>query len=119
MPMGGERSENATIEDFKEGLYLGEDHPSTSPYVLAKYPTFGQNILPDQEVPRLRNLVKEYTIEVVKLGNRMMDLVSLSLGLPEKYIQEHITKYEPVQLPRIFHYPAQSSVEDDDVVHAT
>lgn len=40
MPMGGESSVSGTIVDFKEGLYLGQEHAATDPRELAKLPTF-------------------------------------------------------------------------------
>ncbi|KAK3275430.1 hypothetical protein CYMTET_16441 [Cymbomonas tetramitiformis] len=107
MPIGGERSLQGRIEDFKEGLYLGEDHSPNNPHCLAKDPTWGANLLPDDELPQMRDLMLRYTEEVKRLGDRMMDLISLSLGLSEKYIQEHVTERDAIALVRMFHYPPQ------------
>lgn len=108
MPIGGERSVSGSIEDFKEGLYCGEEHDPNNPRCLAGLPTWGQNVLPDAELPELREILQEYTTAVKKLGDTMMDLISLALGLPEDYIQEHVTQRDAVALVRCFHYPAQS-----------
>ena len=107
MPHGGERSENGKIEDLKEGLYLGEEHPSTHSYVIAQFPTWGKNILPDAELPEFRDVIAKYICALTELGDRMMEFISISLGLDAKYINKNITLGEPVVLPRIFNYPAK------------
>mmetsp|Transcript_23858 Transcript_23858/g.28832 ORF Transcript_23858/g.28832 Transcript_23858/m.28832 type:complete len:713 (-) Transcript_23858:185-2323(-) len=111
MPVGGERSVSGKIEDFKEGLYLGEEHEVNNPYCLAKLPTWGQNLLPDETLPEMRGVLQRYTTEVKKLGDRMMALIAVALDLPEKYIQDNITKHDAISLVRMFYYPPQAACE--------
>ena len=118
MPIGGERSVSGSIEDFKEGLYCGEEHDPKNPRCLAGLPTWGQNVLPDEQLPELRGILQEYTTAVKKLGDVMMDLISLALGLPEDYIQKHVTHRDAVALVRCFHYPAQAAAVESAVESA-
>ena len=86
MPHGGECSQGGKVEDFKEGRYLGEEHAVTNLRVVAGLPTFGSNVLPDAELPEMRALVQRYTAVARALGDRVMDLLSLALGLDESFI---------------------------------
>ena len=113
MPQGGERSENGVLVDFKEGLYLGEEHDATNPRVQARLPTFGTNVLPDVELPEMRDMVSRWLGAMKGLGDRMMDVLSLALGLRETYLREHVTERKPVVLPRLFRYPPQQKRGDD------
>ena len=72
-------------------LYLGKEHPKTHSYVIAQFPTWGGNLLPDNELPGFRKLISEYVTELTKLGDKMMELISLSLGLPEDFIAKNVT----------------------------
>ena len=104
MPYGGENSAVGTTVDRKEGLYLGAEDPPDHPRVLAKLPTFGANVLPDSELPHMRELLDEYHSQMTDLGNQMMDLLSAGLGLEESYLKNHVTCHDPVVLPRMFRY---------------
>ena len=97
MAQGGESSEQGARGDHKEGVYLGAD-----PRVLAGLPTFGRNVLPDAELPGMRGLVASWVGEMRGLGDRVMELLSLGLGLEPAYIGDHVTRGEPVLLPRMF-----------------
>jgi len=118
MPYGGERSQSGTITDSKEGLYLGKEHPKTHSYVIAQFPTWGGNLLPDNELPGFRKLISEYVTELTKLGDKMMELISLSLGLPEDFIARNVTLDEPVVLPRIFNYPPKKTTAENEAVES-
>ena len=107
MPLGGENSEKGKIVDYKEGLYLGDEHSATDSRVVAGLPTFGSNVLPDDEIPEMRAVLQRYLKAMRQLGDQMMDLLSLALGLEENYLQAHVTELEPVLLPRMFRYLPQ------------
>ena len=107
MAQGGERSEGGTRVDAKEGLYLGEEHAPNDPRVLAGLPTFGSNVLPDKELPEMREIMSRCMKEMKGLGDRVMDGLSLALGLEPSYLQDHVTERDPVILPRLFRYPPQ------------
>ena len=107
MQLGGERSEHGAVLDHKEGLYCGDEHPANHPRCLAKLPTWGQNVLPDAALPELRPTLRRYTEAVKALGDRMMGLLSLALGLPETHIAEHVTHGDAISLVRLFQYAPQ------------
>lgn len=68
------------LVDCKEGLYMGDEHAADDLHL--GLPTFGSNVFP-QEIPGMR-------------------LLSKALDLTENYIETHITRHEPVILPRMF-----------------
>ncbi|KAL7563299.1 hypothetical protein ACA910_016659 [Epithemia clementina (nom. ined.)] len=105
MPFGGECSCKGKIQDIKEGLYLGDEHDADDPCI--GLPTFGSNVYPDDEIPHMKDLFNEYHNQMKELGNRIMDVLSLGLGLPENCIQDRVTEGCPVILPRVFRYPPQ------------
>ena len=93
-------------------MYIGRDYEETHPYVVAQFPTYGVNLLPE-ELPGWRDVINNYISQLTKLGDRMMNLIGLGLGLPEDFITSNITMDDPVVLPRIFHYPAQKSKNEE------
>ncbi len=95
--------------DLKEGIYLGEQLPESDPRVKAEWPLHGQNLYP--EISGFNETIEAYIKEVTGLAHRLMELVSLSLGLDRKYIFENYTK-DPTILFRVFHYPPQKNPED-------
>ena len=50
----------------------------------------------------MRGLVASWVGEMRGLGDRVMELLSLGLGLEPGYIGDHVTRGEPVLLPRMF-----------------
>jgi isopenicillin N synthase-like dioxygenase len=105
MPLGGEQSRGRV--DQKEGLYVGPEHGPEHPHCKAQTPLYGRNLFPDQTLPSLRPAVLTYIEEVTHLGHRLMELVSLSLGLEAEYIRRTIT-VDPLALVRLFRYPPTS-----------
>jgi isopenicillin N synthase-like dioxygenase/HD superfamily phosphodiesterase len=107
MPVGGERSVHGTRMDYKEGLYMGDEHSPEDPKVKASMPTFGSNVYADEELPEMRPLFHDYHKHMTALGNQMMDTLSDALGLETSYLQTYITQKDPVILPRMFRYLPQ------------
>lgn len=89
--------EGSTV-DTREGLYYRRSSPGN--------PLDGQNQWPGEEdVPGYRSAVERYMDELTKLGYRLLELVSLSLGFDKSYLnaffkEPMITlrplKYQPV-----------------------
>ena len=69
---------------------MGDEHPVTHTNVINKVPTFGTNVFPD-EIPDMKKLYLKYHEQMRKLGDRMMDILSVALGLDEAYIQDNVT----------------------------
>ena len=112
MPFGGEKTMKAKIQDFQEGLYMGDEHKADDPQF--GQPSFGSNVYPDEEIPHMKQLFNEYHKKMKALGNRMMNILSLGLSLPEDCIQDAVTNHNPVILPRMFRYPPQYKSQSRD-----
>jgi isopenicillin N synthase-like dioxygenase len=97
--------------DLKEGLYFGAELPDDDSRVVAGLSLHGSNLFP-KELPELRNVVLDYIEKVTTLGHSLMRGISLSLGLPETYFNDHFTA-DPLTLFRIFHYPAMKEVNTE------
>ncbi|CAB9513633.1 Probable iron/ascorbate oxidoreductase DDB_G0283291 [Seminavis robusta] len=110
MPYGGERSCGGQQEDAKEGLYLGDEHPSDHPQL--GLPTFGSNVFPNEEIPAMKDVYVEYHKQMKELGNRMMRVLATGLELPEDTIEQNVTQYDPVILPRAFSYKPQQAEQE-------
>ncbi|MCB9233371.1 MAG: isopenicillin N synthase family oxygenase [Bacteroidia bacterium] len=66
----------------------------------------GANLFP-ATLPGFKSVVLSYMQTVTQLGHRLMEGLSLSLGLPDDYFFRHFTS-DPLTLFRIFHYPPDS-----------
>lgn len=62
----------------------------------------------------MRPVFAEYHATMKDLGNKIMRLLSLSLDLEEDYLETHVTRKEPVVLPRMFRYLPQSQENDPE-----
>ncbi len=101
-PVGGELTSGKP--DLKEGIYFGTELPTTDERVKAGWPLHGANLFPE-DLPRFRSVVLKYMAVMTQLGHRLMEGLSLSLGLPATYFNQHYTS-DPLTLFRIFHYPS-------------
>jgi isopenicillin N synthase-like dioxygenase len=52
----------------------------------------------------MRDLLDRYHTSMTQLGNQMMQVLSLGLGLKEPYIKEQVILHDPVVLPHMFRY---------------
>jgi isopenicillin N synthase-like dioxygenase len=101
-PVGGELTSGRP--DLKEGLYLGTELPADHPRVKARLPMHGANLWP-AEIPELKTAATAYMEGAATAAAKLMEGVSLSLGLDDGYFADEYTG-EPTILFRIFHYPA-------------
>jgi len=91
------------VPDLKEGLYFGEELGEDDPRVRAALPLHGPNLFPARP-PGLRDAVLEYMSAVTDVGHALLRGISLTLGLDERWFDEHLTA-SPTVLFRIFRYP--------------
>ena len=70
--------------DLKESFYCGLEHPPDHPYVRAGYYSYGSNQWP-ADLPALRPQCEAYTEAMLALARRLMQLMALSLDLPETW----------------------------------
>jgi isopenicillin N synthase-like dioxygenase len=106
-PVGGELTSGRP--DLKEGLYLGTELPADHPRTAL--PMHGPNLWPGGQ-PGLRAAVTAYMDATTRAAAVLMEGVSLSLGLPADWFEQHYTA-EPTVLFRIFHYPAAGPPDID------
>lgn len=107
-PPGGELTSG--VPDGKEGIYFGREDGPDHPRVRAGTPLHGANLFPD-EPAALGPLVLELLDRLTELGQGVLELVALGLGLERGWFREHLTA-DPTILFRIFHYPPASEVPD-------
>ncbi|MEQ8435947.1 MAG: 2-oxoglutarate and iron-dependent oxygenase domain-containing protein [Ilumatobacter fluminis] len=96
--------------DRKEGLYVGEEHPSDHPRVEAGTPLHGANRFPPGP---LGPTVLEYLDAIRPVADLVMRTIAVALGLPARWFEDNLTA-EPTQLFRIFHYPDLPDNETSD-----
>lgn len=89
--------------DVKESFYCGMAYPDDHPYVRAGYQTYGGNQWPE-EVPEAPALCEAYIQTMLALSRRLMQLLALSLRLPEDYFDA--TSANPMMTLRMIRYPA-------------
>ncbi|HET7798697.1 MAG TPA: 2-oxoglutarate and iron-dependent oxygenase domain-containing protein, partial [Nevskia sp.] len=109
-PAGGELT--AGQPDWKEGLYLGTELPDDDPRVRAGTPLHGRNLLPTGVgLEAFDETILAYIDAVTRLGQRLLEGIALSLGLPADYFAARYTA-DPLVLFRIFNYPASTPEVD-------
>lgn len=105
-PPGGELT--GGVPDGKEGIYFGREDGPDHPRVRAGTPLHGANLFPD-EPAELAPLVLEVLDRLTELGQSVLELVALGLGLERDWFRRHLTA-DPTVLFRIFHYPPADEV---------
>ncbi len=108
-PVGGEFTSGKP--DQKEGIYFGEELPADDERVRAGRPMHGANLFPARPAS-MRAVVLRYMAEMRKLANVVMRGIALALELPRDFFERDVTA-DPLQLFRIFHYPALGSSSSD------
>lgn len=93
-PMHIETGEYAKVPDNKHFYQLGDAHKN--PYI--------------EEIPDLRKTSEELFVNFNLLYKKLMNIVALSLNLPEKYFEDELGN----SIMRVIHYPENSIVVSDD-----
>ena len=101
-PLGDELTSG--VPDLKEGFYVGREEPADG------RPLRGPNRWPD-EVPHLRAAVLGWMDEMEALGQRVLGLMALGLGLDADWFRRTLTA-DPTVLFRIFRYPPHPVADD-------
>ncbi|MES2189954.1 MAG: 2-oxoglutarate and iron-dependent oxygenase domain-containing protein [Pseudomonadota bacterium] len=102
--LGAQTLDAGARPDLKEGFYCGIDYPPEHPYVVRKYHTYGMNQWP-AGLPELAADSTAYIGSMCRLAVRLMQLMALSLELPEDYF-DHMHGSPMVTL-RFLRYPPQ------------
>ena len=96
--------------DLKECFYCGTAYPPDHPYVLAGYQTYGGNQWP-AELPDAPTQCEAYIQALLGLSRRLMQLLALSLNLPETYFDA--TSDSPMVTLRSLRYPPHPAGADE------
>ena len=103
-PLEGELTSG--IPDLKEGFYVGRELD------IDPRPMHGPNLWP-QSPAQFRPAVERWMTEVEALGQRVLALMAVGLGLDDAYFVNGLTN-DPTPLFRIFRYPPQPVTDDTD-----
>lgn len=107
--LGDQRLDAAARPDLKESFYCGMAYPDDHPYVVAGYQTYGHNQWPT-ELPQAPAQCQTYIDAMLVLSRRLMQLMALSLSLPENYFDH--TSENPMVTLRMIRYPAHPANAD-------
>lgn len=108
--LGAQTLDEHAQPDLKESFYCGMDWPADHPYVVAGYQTYGPSQWPE-ELPEARTQSQAYIDALNKLSLRLMQLLALSLDLPEDYFDASCR--EPMVTLRMVRYPAHPREADE------
>lgn len=96
--------------DVKESYQCGMAYPPDHPYVLARYHSYGHDQWP-AELPELPAQCEAYIQAALALSRRLMQLMALSLDLPETFFDH--TSDSPMVTLRMIRYPAHPADADE------
>lgn len=108
--LGAQTLDAAMNPDLKESFYCGMDWPADHPYVKAGYQTYGPSQWP-AELPDARAHCEAYIDAMNGLSLRLMQLMALSLDLPEHYFDAACA--DPMVTLRMVRYPAHPEGADE------
>jgi isopenicillin N synthase-like dioxygenase len=108
--LGAQTLDAAMKPDLKESFYCGMDWPADHPYVKAGYQTYGPSQWP-AELPDVRAHCEAYIDAMNALSLRLMQLMALSLDLPEDYFDAAC--HDPMVTLRMVRYPAHPEGADE------
>ena len=101
VPMFEEHLGEDHAPDFKESFDLGVDRAPDHPDVIRKKPFAAPNVWPD--MPDFRDTVARYHHEMIRLGDDLVRLTAIGLGLDADYFDDAMR--DPVANLRLLHYP--------------
>ena len=96
--------------DLKESFYCGIDYPDEHPYVRRGLQSYGANQWP-AALPELAAHSMAYLVALQALAQRLMQLMALSLALPEDQFDH--THANPMVTLRLLRYPPHPPDADD------
>lgn len=99
IPMFGENVDPEFTQDFKECFDYASHEEHVSPF-------FGPNLMPESSLPGFKETMEAYHAEMLKLANKLIGAIALSLGLPFDYFYK--MQQKPISIQRILHYPPQT-----------
>lgn len=107
--LGGQTLDANARPDLKESFYCGLDYAADHPYVQRGYHSYGSNQWPEG-LPELAAQSRTYIAAMRQLALRLMQLLALSLDLPEDYFDH--THQSPMLTLRLLRYPPHPESAD-------
>ena len=108
--MGEQTLDEHARPDLKESFYCGLPYPDDHPYVQRGYYSYGANQWP-AELPALAPQCAAYTDAMLALARRLMQLMALSLDLPEHWFDG--SGDHPMVTLRLLRYPPHPADADE------
>ena len=108
--LGAQTLDAGARPDVKESFYCGMAYPDDHPYVVAGYQTYGHNQWPP-ELPDAPAICEAYIRTMLALSRQLMQLLALSLKLPEDYFDG--TSESPMLTLRMLRYPPHPADADE------
>jgi isopenicillin N synthase-like dioxygenase len=109
--LAAQKSDYTAKADLKEGFYCGKNYPADHPFVLAQYQSYGINQWPSDDVPDMEATCQTYIEALEQLAKRIMQLLALSLDLPEHYFDACCD--DPMVTLKMLRYPAHPADADE------
>ncbi len=107
----GEQTLDAAMKpDLKESFCCGMDWPDEHPYVKAGYFSYGPSQWPE-DLPDAHPLCQDWIARMNRLSERLMQLMALSLDLPETFFDKDC--HEPMVTLRMVRYPPHPADADE------
>jgi isopenicillin N synthase-like dioxygenase len=95
-----------TKPNQSESLMLMHEVAADDPAALAGRPLQGPNQWPDESaLPGFRAAIETYVAQMTGLARRMVEAITIALGMPSGSIARHFEK--PTTFLRLLHYPTQ------------
>lgn len=113
--LGDQQLDAHARPDLKESFYCGIDYADDHPYVRKGHHSYGPNQWP-VELPSMALQSRQYIEAMLGLCQRLMQLLAISLDLPEAYFDA--THGSPMVTLRLLRYPPQPSDADDQTYGA-
>jgi len=101
----------ATRPNYNESFFISHDRGADHPDVLAGVPLRGRNQWPAGH-DRMRAAMREYFETLDALGERMLPVLAVALGLPAGYFAPFFANQAHVNL-RFLHYPRPDTDDDE------
>ena len=108
--LGEQTLDAAARPDLKESFYCGVPCPPEHPYVQRGYTAYGANQWP-AALPGMAAQCEAYIAALRALAQRLMQLMALSLDLPESYFDH--THDNPMITLRLLRYPPHPQGADE------
>jgi len=108
--LGAQTLDATARPDLKESFYCGLDYADDHPYVLRGHHSYGHNQWPDG-LPGMAEACAGYIAAMQALCLRLMQLMALSLELPEDFFDH--THDNPMVTLRMLRYPPHPADADE------